>query len=72
MTLALAGAVIGLAAASALTRVLEGQLFGVSATDPLTFAVVPLLLLLVAAGACIVPVRRALSVDPATAIRSED
>jgi putative ABC transport system permease protein len=72
MILAIAGAVIGLVASAALTRVLAGQLFGVSATDPLTFAAVPFLLLVVAAGACVVPVRRALRVDPATAIRSED
>jgi predicted permease len=72
MMLAAVGAGIGLAAAGALTRVLRGQLFGVSATDPLTFVAVPAVLLLVAAGACIVPVRRALAVDPAAAIRAED
>ena len=72
MMLAITGAAVGLVGAALLTRVLEGQLFGVSATDPLTFAAVPLLLLVVAAAACVVPVRRALRVDPATAIRSED
>jgi putative ABC transport system permease protein len=72
MTLTLIGVATGLVAAAGLTRVLRGQLFGVSATDPLTFLAVPAVLLIVAAAACIVPARRALAVDPATAVRAED
>jgi putative ABC transport system permease protein len=72
MTLALAGAAIGLGAASLLTRVLSGQLFGVSATDPLTFFVAPMILVAIALVACVVPARRALSVDPASALRAEN
>jgi predicted permease len=71
MTLALSGAVIGLAASSLLTRVLSGQLFGVSATDPLTFLVAPVVLIAIAVVACLVPARRAVSVDPASALRAE-
>jgi predicted permease len=71
IVLTLLGAGMGLASAGLLTRVLRGQLFGVSATDPLTFVVVPLVLIVVAALACIVPARRAVSVDPASAIRAE-
>jgi len=71
MALTLLGAGVGLACAGLLTRVLRGQLFGVSATDPLTFLAVPLLLIVVAAVACLVPARRAISVDPASALRAE-
>ena len=71
MTLTLLGAVVGVACAGLLTRVLRGQLFGVSATDPVTFVAVPLVLIVVAAAACTVPARRAVSVDPASAIRAE-
>ena len=71
MALTLLGAGVGLAGAGILTRVLRGQLFGVSATDPLTFIVVPLILVSVAALACLVPARRAVAIDPATAIRAE-
>jgi len=72
ITLAAIGAGAGLVGAGILTRVLQGQLFGVSATDPLTFVLVPLVLLAVAVGACVVPVLRALRVDPASAIRAEN
>jgi predicted permease len=71
MTLTILGAIIGLAGASALTGVLGSQLFGVSARDPLTFLAVPVVLVAVAVVACVVPARRAVSVDPATAIRAE-
>jgi predicted permease len=71
LLLTLTGSILGLIGAGALTRVLEGQLFGVAAIDPLTFALVPAVLLVVALAACIVPVRRALAVDPATAIRAD-
>jgi putative ABC transport system permease protein len=71
MALAIVGAAIGLAGASLLTGVLASQLFDVSARDPLTFILVPVVLVTVAIVACVVPTRRALAVDPATAIRAE-
>jgi predicted permease len=69
--LALAGLLIGIAAAFGLTRLMAGLLFGVHAADPLTFAGVSVLLGLVTLFACYVPARRAMRVDPIVALRHE-
>jgi predicted permease len=65
------GVVIGIAGAFALTRWMQSQLFGVSPTDPPTFAGVALLLILVSLAACYLPARRAARVDPLVALRYE-
>ena len=69
--LALFGVVVGMSAAVALTRLMSSLLFGVSATDPLTFASVAILLVLVAMLACYLPARRAMRLDPMVALRHE-
>ena len=69
--LAGAGIVLGLVAAAAGARFLQGMLFGITPLDPFTFVAVSLLFGLVAAVACYVPARRATSVDPMAALRSE-
>jgi len=67
----LIGVAAGGAAAFALARVMSSMLFGVRPTDPLTFGGVALLLCAIALLACYVPARRAASVDPMQALRSE-
>ena len=62
---------LGAAGAFALTRVLSGMLFNVTTTDPLTFILIPGLLTLVAALACLAPAWRATKVDPVVALRYE-
>jgi ABC-type antimicrobial peptide transport system permease subunit len=62
---------IGFADSLASTRFLSSLLFGVTATDPLTFAGVIIMLALVALGACYIPARRAVRVDPMIALRHE-
>jgi ABC-type antimicrobial peptide transport system permease subunit len=64
------GTVIGLAASIVLTRLMSSLLFGVSASDPLIFATVPLLLGIVALAACFIPARRATRVSPVQAVWS--
>jgi putative ABC transport system permease protein len=65
------GLVLGLGGAFALTRVISSALWEVKATDPLTYASVSFLLVLVALCACIIPTQRAVSVDPTVALRHE-
>ena len=69
LRLSVTGVVIGLAAAFGLTRLLRGLLFGVAPTDFATFATVPVVILLAAIVACLIPARRAASLDPVDAIR---
>src|SRR5690242_18289324 len=71
MTLTLAGLIVGIIAGTFVTRVLTDLLFGVTPRDPLTFAGVPVLLLLVALLACYIPARRATRIDPLAALRCE-
>ena len=69
--LVLAGVAIGLGASFAATRLMSGLMYGVSATDPVTFVGVSILLMLAGLVACYLPARRAVRVDPVEALRQE-
>jgi putative ABC transport system permease protein len=71
MLLAFIGIVIGLGVAYGMTRLMKSLLFGVSASDPLTFSAVALVLILIALLACFFPARKAMKVDPIVALRYE-
>src|SRR5439155_945122 len=71
MRLALVGVIIGVLCALALTRVLQSLLYGVTPSDPLTFAAVSLLLIATALLACWLPARRAANLNPMVALRYE-
>ncbi|HEY2470813.1 MAG TPA: ABC transporter permease [Terracidiphilus sp.] len=67
----LIGVVIGLAAALALSRIMGDYVYGIKATDPLTYSAATLVLVMAAMAACYIPARRAASVDPMRALRNE-
>jgi predicted permease len=71
MRLVLIGVAIGMAASLAVSRLLKSFLFGLSATDPMAFGIIPLLLAAIALIACYVPARRATKVDPLVALKYE-
>jgi putative ABC transport system permease protein len=71
MKLAMTGIAMGLMASLALTRLIQALLFGTSATDPLTYALITTLLILVSLLACWIPARRAAKVDPVVGLKYE-
>jgi ABC-type antimicrobial peptide transport system permease subunit len=71
LTLALVGVVVGIFGSLAITRLLATLLYGVSATDPVTFAIAPAVMLMVAGLACWIPAHKAARIDPMRALRQE-
>jgi putative ABC transport system permease protein len=71
LLLTVVGVVLGIAASLGLTRFISSQLYGVSATDPMSFAGISLLLVGVALAACYIPARKAARADPLVALRHE-
>jgi ABC-type antimicrobial peptide transport system permease subunit len=71
MRLAIVGVLIGIVSAFALARVMAGLIYGVTTTDPLVFAVTPMVLIVVAFAGVWLPARRAARVDPVIALRAE-
>jgi predicted permease len=71
LKLALIGVVVGLGLSFLASRLLSKMLFGVSAVDPLTYVIIPLILTTVAVAACFIPARRATKIDPLIALRNE-
>jgi ABC-type antimicrobial peptide transport system permease subunit len=71
MTLAITGVALGLAGAFALARLIRSLLFGVQASDPLTFAAIAALLAVIALVASYIPARRAAQIDPMVSLRWE-
>ena len=69
--LTMLGTALGLAAALGLTQLMRSLLFGVTASDPLTIAIVAVVVLAIALLACYLPARRSMSVDPMVALRYE-
>jgi putative ABC transport system permease protein len=65
------GLVVGLAAAAALTRLMQNALFGIQPLDPMSFALAPVVLIPIAVAACVLPATRAASTDPADALRHQ-
>ncbi|MEI9814442.1 MAG: FtsX-like permease family protein [Acidobacteriota bacterium] len=71
LILASTGCALGLVGAVGLSRVMKSLLFGVTPLDPITYAVMPLVLLMAAAAACYFPARRAAAVDPVETLRAD-
>ncbi|MGC2497421.1 MAG: FtsX-like permease family protein, partial [Acidobacteriaceae bacterium] len=71
LAIALLGVAVGLLAALGVSRVMAGYVYGIRATDPLTYAAAATLLILVALAACYFPARRAMRVEPMKALRME-
>jgi len=71
MSMTFLGITVGLLASIGVTRFLMSFLYGISPTDPITFVLVPLILIVVALIACYIPARRASRVDPMVALRYE-
>ena len=68
---AIAGIALGLPAAFLLSRVMNSMVFGVTTRDPLTFAALPIMIVVVTSVACYLPARRAARVDPVVAIKQD-